>query len=121
MIDAILNIFTDAISVGKVSDWFQSLFSYRKNYKNAVEISFDEFISMLSNKPELLNEVQERISNSMAIALLIDTCDTEDKYVNGQIMGLNKKFRCEFIVKSPLLNTIFSPKQLCGSSFKVNL
>lgn len=108
MIESLLNILTDAFPSGKVSDWIQTLFTYKKYFRRAEEISYDEFLSRMATDRNLLEEFKNIISDTPAPYLMIDICNTSDEYVNGQILGLNMKYRIVFNMKSPDINKIFA-------------
>ncbi len=108
MIESLLNILTDALPSGKVSDWIQTLFTYKKSFRKAVEISYDDFLSRMATDRNLLGVFNDKISNTHVLYLMIDVCSTSDEFVNGQILGLDKRYRIVFNIKSPDLNKIFA-------------
>ena len=53
MIEAIISMFTDSLAPKSVIKWFRRRISYKSRIARSTSISYEEFISNLTDKPQI--------------------------------------------------------------------
>lgn len=110
----------DALLPSQVAAWFSSFLSYKNAFKSAEILSYDDLISLLSASEDIKSELINLVLSEKPVSLLVITVPDANKFVKGQIIGLNDKFKSVFIISDESLNHIGLPYSNNGN-YKISL
>lgn len=107
--------FLDALLPSQVSIWFSSLFSYKKTYKTAEELQFQDLMNSLSSFSRIKSELLNSISSEKPCYILLITVPEAKEFVDGQIIGLNQRYKSAFVISDECINALELPASTNGN------
>lgn len=107
--------FLDALLPSQVAIWFSSLFSYKKFFYTATEISYDDFMELITIYGELKSNLSDMVISNNPNYLLILTVPDAERFVKGQVIGLSDKYKSMFIISDEIFNKLSLPKSINGN------
>ena len=102
MIEAIISMFTDSLAPKSVIKWFRRRISYKSRIARSTSISYEEFISNLTDKPQIETLINATCSEYKATTILLTAYPVIDEKRHWQCIGIDENSRFLFELKIDL-------------------